>query len=286
MLEFRKFIIKCVFLDEPQIQYDENFLKLYFNCCLTLNTTFLCGMTIDDFTDNILYLSSTSKRTYARHVLATIKCLAYLTKSRIAITDKYQMYEQTALYPIIVTPTMPNNTCIFSSCHGMLIKAQPLLNPQILLEKQMLDYLNESRLPDSEYFGFKDFISQFKLNHKCDQDLQYDDDIWKLDCSFYNIRKVIIKSLASNNQHNIVDFFGEAISYIITSKSQILMEMKTLPYSLLDCPIIRFLNKHHPDWLDKLRVTKTLDGGLFYQEVDKIAQETFKQLNKGAISCT
>jgi len=286
MLEFHKFVVKCIFLDEPQIQHSDDFLKLYFNCCLPLNTTFLCGLTIDDFKDNVLYLAFTSKRTYARHVLATIKCLACLTKSRIAITDKYQMYERTVLYPIIVTPTMPKNTCIFSSCHGMLIKVQPLLNPQILLHKQMLDYLNEPRLLAAEYFGFKDFISQFKFNRNCSQNLQYDDDIWKLDCSFYNIRKVIIKSLTSNDQHNTVDFFGEAVSYVIANKSQILIEMKTLPYSLLKCPVTTFLNKCYPDWMDKLKVIKTLDGGLFYQEVDKIAQDIFKQLNKGATLCT
>jgi len=266
--EYCKF--DCIVLDKPNLRYtDPFFLKIYINSCLSYDTAFVCGIEVEPSKDNILNISSCSKRTYADDVIGHLKCLSYLLNARIAITKTYTLYEDTVLDPIVVHPKI-EHVCLFDSCHVNAAKVEPLLDSNVLLRKTTQLALTGHVASKTSFTNLMRFIKNFNITQQYVSLPFQQEEVQTINCDTLEFSSMLLAYISSNNEDVQSSSFKEAWNFIKQSFNRI----APLSYPL-SCPLLKDGDR---DKLEELKLLRHINEDLYKKEFDGFVQNKLEKL--------
>jgi len=273
--QYQYYEFDCVVLDKPNLRYtDPFFLKIYINSCLSYDTAFICGIEVEPSKDDMLIISTCSKRTYADDIIKHLRCLAYLLNARIAVAKTYTLYENTVLDPIVVYPRI-EHVCLFRECHINAIKVEPLLDANSLLRRPTQLALTSNIASKTSFTNLMRFIRHFNMTEQYVLYAFQHEEVQIIDCDTLDFSNMLLAYISSNNEDVQSTTFKEAWNFI----KQRFDRTAPLAYPL-SCPLL----KDNSDKLEELKLLQCINEDLFKQEFDKLVDHMMQNLEQQRIA--
>ena len=267
--EYYKF--DCIVLDKPSLRYtDSFFLKIYVNSCLSYDTAFVCGIEVESSNNNVLRISSCSKRTYAEDIVAHVKCLSYLLYARIAIPKTYSLYEDTVLGPIVVHPKI-EHVCLFRNCHINVVKVESLLEPDILLCKAIQFALTNHTASKTSFTNLMRFIKHFNITRYTSHAV-HQQEVEIVECDTYEFTSMLTACIGSGNEDSQSSSFKEVWKFIRQHSNEVTPAL--YPAS---CPLLKHIDR---DKLEELKLLRHINEDLYKKEFDELIHRTTQKLEQ------